>query len=258
MGLWNPVILSRKMSYLQKSNIYLCGKLKENSIIIYTFEIMLPHHQEVFYTAAETYTCWIALREPNPLAERWIGRNGFRPKGHDCEAKTADNPAHRWAGLVVSPVLLPEAFRQDGGVNSSLYLALEKWRTFLSLGRLPAGFTCADSGLEKGVVRQNGLAIFADYDLMTLVKSDKKGSFLTTTDADELALMDKVIPHLNNSFGTKLFELKMIQHGPEFDPNFYGLGARAREQILYFGPGHRFQIGTSSMRNEGPKRPTVH
>ena len=198
---------------------------------------------------AQQFKCWIALREPNALAERWIGRSGFRSKGHDCEAKTADNPAHRWAGLVVNPVLLPDAFLQDS-LEASVFLALEKWRNFLQLGRLPLGFTCAESGIDKGVVRQNGLAIFSDYDLMTLVRSNEKGAFLTTSDADELTLMGQVIPRLNQLFG-----IPMVQHGPEFDPTFNGLGARARERILYYGPGRRFDVGISSMAKEGVRPP---
>jgi hypothetical protein len=206
---------------------------------------MLLQHKEAFFQTAQQFKCWIGLREPNPLAERWIGRNGYRPKGHDCEAKTADNPAHCWAGLVVSPLLLPDAFKQDSH-QSSIFLAREKWRKFLLLGRMPAGFTCSETGLEKGIVRQKGQAIFADYDLMTILKSDDKGSFLFTSDSDELILMKQVIPKINNLIG-----IEMIQHGPEFDPGFDGLGARERERILYFGPGRRFQEGISSMPKGG-------
>jgi len=197
---------------------------------------MLTQHKEAFFQAAQQFKCWIGLREPNPLAERWIGRSGFRPKGENCKAKTADNPTHRWAGLVVSPVLMPDAFMQDS-LQASVFQALEKWKDFLQLGRLPIGFTCSDSGLEKGVVRQNGQAIFADYDLMTIVRSDEKGSYLFTSDANELVLMKQVIPRINQLIG-----IEMIQHGP---------GARASERVLYFGPGRRFELGLSSMPKKG-------
>jgi len=202
---------------------------------------MQAQHQAAFFQTAQKFTCWIALREPNPLAERWFGRNGYRPKGPDCKARTADHPEHHWAGLVVNPLLVPEAFL-PGSRNG----AVEKWRKFLNGGRLPGGFACLAAGLERGLVRQKGLAIFADYDLMTLVKSDQKGAFLFTSNADELSLMAKVIPELNRLLG-----IEMIQHGPEFDPGFDGLGARARETILYFGPSHRFQTGISSMPEKG-------
>lgn len=202
---------------------------------------MLAQHREAFFQTAQKFTCWIALREPNALAERWIGRNCYRPKSEHCKAKTADNSAHRFGGLVVNPLLVPEAFLLQSRPD-----AVTKWKQFLASAPASQGFSWAETGLEKGIVRQKGGAIFADYDLMTIIKSNQAGDYLFTTNADELVLMRLVIPEINRRIG-----LDMIQHGPEFDPGFNGLGAREREFVLYFGPGNRFQTGLSSMPKSG-------
>src|SRR5712691_4759840 len=100
---------------------------------------MRPDHAQVFFDAARQCTCWIGLREPNPLADRWIGRPGYIPKGENCKAKTADNPTFPFAGLVVDPTTRPEAFEAE-----TLAAAVDTWNhKFLKGGHLPGGFTCA-------------------------------------------------------------------------------------------------------------------
>src|SRR2546429_7629979 len=74
---------------------------------------MRQDHMQVFFEAAQQCTCWIGLREPNPLADKWIGKPGYIPKCENCKAKTADNPSFQFAGLVVAPTLRPEAFRRE-------------------------------------------------------------------------------------------------------------------------------------------------
>ena len=74
---------------------------------------MRQPHKNVFFMAAQQFTCWIGLREPNELSAKWIGKPRHEPKGESCKAKTADNATHRFGGLVVDPILCPGAFRPD-------------------------------------------------------------------------------------------------------------------------------------------------
>jgi hypothetical protein len=98
---------------------------------------MRETHEEVFFNAAHQYTCWIGLRQPNALADQWIGRARYQPNGEACKAKTADNPVHRFGGLVVDPTRCPAAFKPE-----TLRTAIETWQTkFLIGGRLPINFT---------------------------------------------------------------------------------------------------------------------
>ena len=42
---------------------------------------MRRDHMDVFFKVAEQFECWIGVREPNPLADKWIGKSGYVPKG---------------------------------------------------------------------------------------------------------------------------------------------------------------------------------
>ena len=202
---------------------------------------MKPTHKNVFFAAAEQFTCWIGLREPNALSTKWIGTPRHIPKGEECKAKTADNPAHRFGGLVVDPIVCPEAF-----TNASLTAAIKTWQQkFLNGGRLPLGFTRSEAGLEKGLVKFNGSAIYADFDLMAINRSNLSGDFLHTSLIEQKELFAKVEPVLNRGLGAKL-----IQHGAEFMWD-KGLGARESEFVLWFGPGRRFRQTMSSMPQAG-------
>src|SRR5438132_13968201 len=203
---------------------------------------MRQDHMQVFFEAAQQCTCWIGLREPNPLADKWIGKPGYIPKGENCKAKTADNPSFQFAGLVVAPTLRPEAFRRE-----TLSAAIDAWENkFLKAGRLPPGFTCAQTGTERGLVRFSGSAIFADYDLMAITRSDPHGAWLSTSDAQQKELFAKVEPILRQGL-----RVPMIQHPTEFMWTG-GVGAREMEWVLWFGPGRRFNRGPSSMPHAGP------
>ena len=202
---------------------------------------MRQAHKKVFFDAAEKFTCWIGLREPNALSEKWIGLPRHIPKGEECKAKTADNPQHRFGGLVVDPTLCPEAF-----ARMSLPAAVKTWNDkFLTAGRLPLGFTRVELGPEKGLVRYNGSAIYADFDLMAINRSDHNGAFLSTSLLEQKALFANVEPFLNLGLGAKL-----VQHGAEFMWD-KGLGAREAEFVLWFGPGGRFKQTMSSMPAAG-------
>ena len=203
---------------------------------------MKQAHKNVFLTAAQQFTCWIGLREPNALSERWIGKPGFVPKGEACKAKTADNRNHDLGGLVVDPILCPEAFVNTGE-------AAKTWKNKFAVGgRLPAGFTRVEAGPEKGLVKFNGSAIYADFDLMAINRSNAEGEFLFTTLEEQKELFAKVEPVLNRGFGARL-----IQHGAEFMWD-KGIGARTFENVYWFGPGGRTLNGISSIQDK-PKCP---
>jgi hypothetical protein len=197
---------------------------------------MLPHHKETFFAVANQLFCWIGLREPNELSDKWIGRSGYVPKSMHCKAKTADNAFYPYSGLVVNPLLCEDAFHY-----TTLEDAKEKWKKFADGNQLPSGFTCDEYGLEKGLVKFRGSAIHADFDLMVVCKADPNGSMAFTTPEEQVALSTEAQKLLNQRFGTP-----MIQHGTEFAWTG-GVGARETENVLFFGPNRRFQLGKSSM-----------
>jgi hypothetical protein len=203
---------------------------------------MLQAHKDIFFDAAQQFTCWIGLREPNELSDRWVGKRGYRPKGEACKAKTSDNEDFPFAGLVVDPILCPTAFSSEKALKD----AQECWNTkFLVGGNLPPGFGRLESGPEKGLVRQQGQAIHADYDLMAISRAGQRGEHLFTSNAEEKALFAKVGAYLNQRFGTPL-----IQHGTEFMWDG-GVGARESEYVLWFGPGRKLMRTQSSMPKGG-------
>jgi hypothetical protein len=202
---------------------------------------MNPALREPFFDAADAHTCWIGLREPNPLSERWIGQRGYTPKMMDCKAKTADNPTHRLAGLVVDPTRCPDAFRTE-----SLAAAKHTWKEkFLKNGVLPIGFEVSKLATERGLVRYKGQAIYADFDLMAINRANENGDFVPTSESEETALFNLVAPMLNAQFG-----VDMVQHGAEFMWTG-GVGARESEYVYWFGPGRRFRVAPSSMPHGG-------
>jgi hypothetical protein len=198
---------------------------------------MNPKHMKAFFDAAQEFTCWIGLREPNELSAKWIGRPGYVPKSELCKAKTADNSRHEFGGLVVDPILCPDAFLMPRE-------AARTWtQEFAPGGRLPARFSRAESGREKGLVKENGSAIYADFDLMAISKSNTAGEFLFTAYEEQEELYAKVGSFLNRGLGAKL-----IQHGPEFLWK-KAIGARERENVLWFGPARHTRPGISSIQD---------
>ena len=191
---------------------------------------MKREHHKVFLEAAQRFNCWIGLREPNPLADKWIGRSGYMPKCDKVKAKTADQWDHPLSGLVVDPTLCPEAFSEG-----SRKRAAENWK-------LPSGARVVQDGAQKGLVLLDSKGIYADFDLMCLVKADERGEMVYTTGSEAMALHARVALFINNRLPAK-----MIQHGPEFDPGFDGVGAKESELVLYYGPGNKSRAGHSSM-----------
>jgi hypothetical protein len=206
---------------------------------------MRDEHKQIFLMAATKFQCWIGLREPNPLSEQWIGKSvdSFRcqPKGVECKAKTADNLDHVYGGLVLDPFLCPGGFKRE-----TLDAAQSKWKTdFLKGNSMPVNFYCIKDGKLKGLVRYYDSVLYADYDLMNIVKSNSKGEWVFTENYEETRLFNSIKPLLNRELGEPL-----IQHGTEFMYN-EGVGARESELVYWFGPGGRFQIHGSSMPKGG-------
>lgn len=202
---------------------------------------MEEEHRDVFWDAADIFECWIGVREPNPYSQDYQNFSDAIPKPEECKAKTSDNPECDLRGLVVSPIERPDAFQ--GG---SIQRARDTWNNqFLVDGKVPAGFTVEKGGADHGLVRLNGMKIFADYDLMTLVPSNDRGEYLDA-DAEDVAALAMQVEHFVN----RRLPKPMIQHGPEF--LFDGVGAKHGEFVLWFGPGRRFHIGPSSVSKDLP------
>ena len=199
---------------------------------------------EVLFRIAQQFNCWIGLREPNPLSLKWAGKPGYTAKPESCKAKSADNPAYMYAGLVVDPIMCPRAF-----TAKTLKLAVDTWNhKFLQAGHLPPGYQVEQNGPEAGLVKIYGKSIHADFDLMSIVRAGPDGGLVFTTQEEQSALFAKVEPALNQGFGARL-----VQHGAEFMWD-EGLGARASEYVLWFGPHRGFQRAPSSM----PPAPMFH
>ncbi|GAB3203356.1 hypothetical protein ABID22_000882 [Pontibacter aydingkolensis] len=205
---------------------------------------MLPEHKNAFFLIAAHFNCWIGLREPNELADKWIGKPDYIPKSKKCKAKTADNPNFNFSGLVVNPLLCPNAF-----IEKSRPDATKKWKSFIMGYEMPFGYTCSESGPEKGLVKFAGKAIHADFDLMTLSKAGNNGEFVFTSTHEENSLFRVVRPMLNHYLGSE-----MIQHGSEFMWKD-GVGGRESERVFYFGPKRQFKIAHSSMPTD---KETMH
>ena len=191
------------------------------------FYFMIPSHIDAFYIVADRLSCLIGLRQPNTLSDKWIGKPGYIPKAQKCKAKTANNPKFELGGLVVNPFLLPDAF-----VTESLSGAKNKWTNgFLESGKLPPGFSCAEEGSEKGLLKYEDCPIHADYDLMYVCKADRYGKTVVSDFGEQKKLVLNVQTQLNILLG-----IPMIQHGTEMGWDG-GVGAAEREMIYSFGPG---------------------
>src|SRR3954469_12198570 len=194
-------------------------------------------YKQVFFEVARNFTCWIGLREPNPESLPWIARPGYAPKPETCKAKSADKKGHSYAGLVVNPIACRDAF-----TPRTLQLAIDTWNhKFAPGGRVPPPYK-----LDGAVVKLNGNAIHADFDLMAIVRSNEMGEMLHTPRMIQEELFRVVKPALNRGLGSP-----MIQHGAEFMWD-KGVGARASEWVLWFGPGGRFRQDMSSMSQAAP------
>jgi hypothetical protein len=150
------------------------------------FDYMPLKHVGAFKRTAGHFKVWILVRRGNAASKKWIGMPGYVPKLLDCKAKTADRdaPARSTAGLVASPILLPEAFSPE-----RLQAARQEWTKFepllytfdpnTNIAQDMAGkhyriqmdshhmhYGCV---MYKPVFRALGEYIHADYDLYAVV-----------------------------------------------------------------------------------------
>ena len=135
---------------------------------------MLECHIDIFKDATtkanyqRDYVACILVRDTNVASLKFIGLSGFRPKPIECKAKTANAPAHRFSGLVVSPYLLPEAFRPNG-----LLSAKKNWLSFEKVMRSRPGWTIRQDGDLRGCVEFHGKLLHGDYDLFDVIPVPK-------------------------------------------------------------------------------------
>jgi len=202
---------------------------------------MLQSHKDAFFFVADKLQCWIGLREPNELSDWYIGKGGYTAKNEHCKAKTADNAAHFFKGLVVSPKLCPEAF-----LPSSREVALRKWNEFEQT--MAPGFTVEQTGPMKGLVKWFGKSMHADFDLMYISKADAEGGLAFTSKQEQQQLFEQARTMLNERIGAKV-----IMHGPEFLWE-EGVGAKESEWVLSFGPKNTFRQDQSSMPQQTDSR----
>lgn len=206
---------------------------------------MLDSHRDAFFAAADACSCWIGVREPNELADGWIGNEGMIPKGVNCFAKTADNPQHPFAGLVMDPTL-PYPADDHPFLPETMPRAFDKWKKFAPGNVLPDGFSRDVSGPQMGLIRYQNAAIFADYDLMTLIPCDNEGHFYETTRESTALVIHQLYLNVRNHMQVTLgLPFSMIQHGPEF--LYSGVAGAHLEDVIWFGPGRRTRQYPSSV-----------
>ena len=251
---------------------------------------MHKSHNNAFLEVADFLNVWIGLREPNAFAERHIGRifcgRLCHPKPMVCKAKTVTNANHPLKRLVANPYHEACTTAFGGG----LVAARETWSKFETTPDFSSSFRVVDDGPAAGAVILNATCphnaarcdcfIHSDYDLMVIVQADNNGKmisegisplsaskrgtgFTLPANRSNSGIMSRpivataaihlrhrtadVIEQLNRRIGG----LAMIQHGPEFE-YMAGVGAAAKERVLWFGPRWQFSMGVSSMNKEMP------
>ena len=170
---------------------------------VYTY--MPPQHVEAFKRAAGHFKCWILVRRGNKDSLRFIGKTGYIPKAADCKAKTADRDFKdkQYAGLVTSPVLVPEAFSTE-----RLGKAMKEWMKFeshlyifdrhnpqanlasdkagrhytLQIDKHHIHYGCV---MYKPVYRSAAEFIYSDYDLYAIVPEDNPQDNVFSVQRDE-------------------------------------------------------------------------
>ena len=136
---------------------------------------MLECHIDIFKDATtkakyqRDYVACILVRDTNVASLKFIGLSGFRPKPIECKAKTANAHGHRFSGLVVSPLMLPEAFRPNDLIN-----AKKNWLDFEKVMRSRSNcWTVRQDGDLRGCVELNGKLLHGDYDLFDVIPVPK-------------------------------------------------------------------------------------
>ncbi|MEX0792947.1 MAG: hypothetical protein WD045_07395, partial [Pirellulaceae bacterium] len=194
--------------------------------------VMRPQDKQVFLEATHTLGLWILVRRTNPASLRYIGLPGYQPKPLDCKPKTADRDVGnaRLAGLVVDPVLCPQAFSATKLVD-----ATDKWKRY-SPPMLRSGRYSVDNKDPRsptyGLLRLGRDALHGDYDLYDIIDPAQAQRNLAAVET----LLGQ--PHRRGAFFTKVqsfvntrIGVPMIQHGGEMQ-----YADHSEQSIDAFGP----------------------
>ena len=183
--------------------------------------------KEKFAKAAEKVGVWILVRGANRSSLDYIGRGDATPKPIDCKAKTAQLGPN--AGLVVSPEVAPQAFRDPAEAKRSWK---EKYNP-LVFSPQKTHYAIESTGPRQGCVKRDGKYIYGDYDLKAVVVPGHESA--------TVALVTELRGVQNVRRGPKFYEVQrevntaigveMVQHGA--DDEFTG---HADETIFVFGP----------------------
>lgn len=164
----------------------------------------------------------ILVRDTNVNSLKYIHDSRYRPKPIECKAKTANAHGHPLAGIVVSPYLVPEAFRPGSLLN-----AKTEWRNFEKVMRSRSGWSIVQEGEHRGSVQYRSRYLHGDYDLFDLIpvrKSDLDSSnrLKPNIKVGHLASLDKMngqdsfmgwgVSKLKR-FVMKEIRVDMVQHG---------------------------------------------
>ncbi len=183
-----------------------------------------------FAQAARTFNCWILVRRTNPDSLKYVGLPGYTPKPIDCKAKTANNPSHPLAGLVVDPVRVPQAFESD-----KLPKVKQCWEAFSSSVMGNGGrYAVVTENVSRhfGCVTLGGKFVHGDYDLKDIILADQLHRNLASVE------MLQGQPHMRGprvlqvqQFVNARIGADMVQHGGEAQ-----FADHADEPIDCFGP----------------------
>lgn len=188
---------------------------------------MRESHAEVFLDAADKFQCWIVVRPLNLSSELYLDGKEFDAKPLSCKAKTANNPHHPLLGLVVSPKVVPGAFRPE-----TLFRAKKWWKKFEPRVQGPGGsggYTLETTGRFAGCVKYCGKFLHGDYDLLVVIPVDDHSRPLP----NHLSSQPRKVTHSefgDTEFLSKLVEAvmafvnthprmgkPMVKHGADFD-----------------------------------------
>ena len=183
-----------------------------------------PQDRSVFAAAAVQIGVYILVRGTNKASLKYVQDPRFIPKPIDCKLKTADQGD--LAGLVVDPVLNPQAFSEKRREKAV------KW-----IGTLPGRYTVdmAKNSRFVGCVQLGGKCIHGDYDLKAIVLRGQEFRNLSLVtellgqDARRGPKFYEVQRWVNNAIGKP-----MVQHGAEDE--YLDHSDDADETIFVFFP----------------------
>jgi len=208
---------------------------------------VLEQHVAIFTEIARKKQCHIIVRCPNRASDQFMGRAFFTAKPLECKAKTANNLAHQFAGLVVSPEKLREAF-----LSNSYRGAKEAWEKFTANG-MPSGYSLA-AGQWSGCLTLNGNLIHADYDLLAVTPAegpvdDQNNPRLRAYSTEEYGMISALTKEIMDALNYE-FKCPLVKHGAEFDVDLYHFGS-----CIHFRPdgSHESVTYTGNQTRPGPR-----